>query len=104
MPVPDTEWPVPEHQHKWDWITSDAYEGPAVEGLWCRFTYEIPPGPRGKRPRKRNCPETADMEEVQAVFAKAVGGSVWTEPEPAHVAVAAPRKPSAVDLYLGRAS
>lgn len=61
----EAEPPVPKHVHSFEW-EDDAEFDPVLIGIRCQYTYEIPPGLRGRKPRQRQCPEFYDMDEVLA--------------------------------------
>jgi len=61
------ELSIPTHEHIWDWEWSGGWES-EILGVECTFTYEIPPGPKGTKPRKRQCSAKADMDDVLNVF------------------------------------
>lgn len=60
-----TDGLVPWHLHQW------SMEGPDYEGYdhaECTFSWLIPPGPRGKKPRSRVCGESRDILEIEEML------------------------------------
>ena len=62
----------PEHTHVFEWDEVCDYDDQRTIGARCSFMYEIPPGPRGKKPRKRRCEEYISMTEALAVINESV--------------------------------
>jgi hypothetical protein len=54
---------VPLHVHIWGWEHSAVYDWTII-GMQCLFVYYVPPGPRGKKFRKRQCEATLTMDEI----------------------------------------
>lgn len=65
------EPPVPPHTHVFEWEDDGMMYDAAIVGVRCTFTYEIPPGPRGKKPRVRKCREFRDLDAVLALYNQA---------------------------------
>lgn len=61
---------IPAHHHLWEWeYSGDDYESDII-GIVCTYMWEIPPGPRGKKPRTRECRLYFDIDEVLAMIQK----------------------------------
>ena len=62
---------APAHDCEWEWVYEDSdcnglFNGETITGAACAFRYELPPGPRGQRPRKRRCSAQIGLDEVIA--------------------------------------